>query len=158
MPIYDVDCYPYMHHLQMPQMPMQQLPTYEESPSAGPMPLPTPQLPLIEEESEESPLFPGHGPIPLPEEVKRYEDWERNESPSMDYMKYPTETQPVQMPQNQWGPIQPGFPHNTQSMPCGCGNQYPVAQQNPINHCHSCHQPMPYHMMPMQGHNRYGQY
>lgn len=147
MPHHDVDFHPHvhhhhMHHGHMPPMPPNQAPVEESCSIPPPPPPPALHMPTIDAEQEESPLPSSHGPIPVPEK------WKPIESPM--YLESPEIQQPMP-PQDVWGPCHPGFPMNTQPMPCSSVQQYPAVPPPHPNHCSTCHQPMPIQMMPHSG-------
>jgi morphogenetic protein associated with SpoVID len=71
MPIFDADCFPFMHSGQIQAMPRPE----------APMPLPSTQFPMHE---QESPIFSGQGPATVPLEIPMVEGWQLLESP--DFM------------------------------------------------------------------------
>ncbi|MHA6259308.1 LysM peptidoglycan-binding domain-containing protein [Sporosarcina sp. CAU 1771] len=177
MPIYDADCYPFMHPGQMQHVPMPAAPPPVQAPMQRP--------PM---RAEESP-----GPVSMPEREKGSVPygWKILESPEMDFDESPLftvprpqidqespkvmeSTNPMQQPQ-----VQPyaGMCHMCGCSPCRCmqapPNGYggyqamPTHSQLPshvqMHFCNACHQPvqqMPFHMMPysQQGQNWPGSY
>jgi morphogenetic protein associated with SpoVID len=186
MPIFDADCHPFMHSGQIQAMPS---PTTFQQPAPMPLPMPLPmpslpstQLPMYEEECEESPVFTSQEPAMLPQQMPMVEGWQLIESPDYLYEESPEmDLQPSAwcppeegyIPQSLSPAMQQGFP----MMPfpafhqgCGCdGHQHHQHQQPmmmmPLFYGHPCNcqpsmQPMPYQMMPTQyqGSNWYGSY
>jgi len=78
MPIFDADCFPFMHSGQIQAMPRPE-PPKQHAPL--PMPLPSTQFPMFE---QESPIFSGQGPATSPLEIPMVEGWQLLESP--DFM------------------------------------------------------------------------
>ncbi|MEK4714476.1 LysM peptidoglycan-binding domain-containing protein [Sporosarcina sp. FSL K6-5500] len=74
MPIFDADCFPFMHSGQIQAMPRQEQPMHHA-------PLPSTQFPMYE---QESPIFSGQGPATSPLEIPMVEGWQLLESP--DFM------------------------------------------------------------------------
>jgi morphogenetic protein associated with SpoVID len=151
MPIFDADCFPFMHSGQIQAMPMPEVPMRQA------MPLPQTQFPVCE---PESPIFSGQGPAMAPVEIPMVEGWQLLESP--DFM-FEESTEIIMQPsaecspefmyeespefdlqpsapcppglgyvpqvispamQGQWNPGQFGFPampHPGHLQGCGCG-------------------------------------
>jgi morphogenetic protein associated with SpoVID len=82
MPIYDADCYPFMHTGQIQAMPRPQVP----------QPMPSTQFPMHQ---QESPIFSGQGPATHELESALIEGWKLIESPEFMFEE-PTDiaTQP----------------------------------------------------------------
>nr|WP_218843185.1 LysM peptidoglycan-binding domain-containing protein [Sporosarcina sp. JAI121] len=85
MPIYDADCYPFMHSGQIQAMPRPQAPMQQ---APQPMPCPSTQFP-IQEQQPESPIFSGQGPAMIQEENQLIEGWKLVESPEFMYTESP---------------------------------------------------------------------
>lgn len=168
MPIFDADCYPFMHPGQIQHVPM----------PAAPTPVPRPQV-KIEETFIESP-----GPVPMPEQERSSMPygWKLLESPELEFEESPLLTIPTPqieqeymaeiespMQMEQYQPYATGC-HLCGCNPCNCmptGGFHPMPMhmpmQAPMNFCNACSQPirpMPFHMMPYshQGHNWPGSY
>ena len=82
MPIFDADCFPFMHSGQIQAMPKAEPPMrHATSPMPSTMPLPSTQFPMYE---QESPIFSDQGPATSPSEIPMVEGWQLLESP--DFM------------------------------------------------------------------------
>ncbi len=175
MPIFDADCYPFMHSGQIQAMPQPTPPAFEQ-----PAPLPSTQFPM----QEESSLFPSRGPatepVPFPLPTPMIDGWQLIESPDHLFEESPNlDLEPAAWcpPEQSYIPqaISPAYQQDLPMMPypsfhhgCGCGGQQPYQQQpmmmmpmyyGPLCNCHSSMQPTPYQMMPTyQGTNWYGSY
>ncbi|MBE1554589.1 LysM peptidoglycan-binding domain-containing protein [Sporosarcina limicola] len=96
MPIYDADCFPFVHSGQIQAVPAvqaaeQQAPMPMPMPMPPPMPqmsppMPAPQRPIFEMESEESPIFSSQGPAIQPSYNQMPDGWQLLESPNMTEM------------------------------------------------------------------------
>lgn len=166
-PVYDADCYPYMHPGQLrpvptPQpgpFPGQERPTPPCNPAtrprneAQPSPQPTPVSPNLPRPQVQEPMLSTPHQMPDIEAPSQLVSPPRGEQKPVK-LPEPTENRPqtleepprhhfpYEMPQQQ-----PAFPG--QPMPCGCQQQFnPMPQPPPMqSFCASCHQPMQQHPM-----------
>jgi len=100
MPIYDADCYPFMHSGQIQAMPSPEVPMHQGPPPMQ-MPLPSTQFPMPELESS---ILPVQKPIMDLEESPVIEGWKLIESPEFPthelpgYVMPPAAVYPVAQP------------------------------------------------------------
>ena len=105
MPIYDADCYPFMHSGQIqamhsPEAPMQQAPMPMQMP-LQPTHFPMPEL--------ESPILPVQTPVMEPEESPLIEGWKLIESPEFMAQELPSFVMPPAAVYPVAQPVAPAF-------------------------------------------------
>lgn len=172
MPIFDMDCYPYMHSGQIQAMP--------QAPQPAPIQREEPMI-------EESPVFQSRPPGTPPEPSSILEGWQLVESPEMPSYESPEmpsyESPMYHFEESAYCPPEDGYVpqalspsyqmpmpmpnhhHGQQGGGCGCGGGHqPVMMPMPLFYGHPCHcnsptHAHPFHMMPAPHQsNWYGSY